>query len=77
MKRDRIQPQNLDYIVFVLERTIKALTHAAVLERSDLLQDGQLEQEISQMLLSYLTQKLAHSPSAPPAPTAKLEQSQH
>lgn len=42
-------------------------------ERSDLLQDGQLEQEISQMLLSYLTQKLAHSPSAPPAPTAKLE----
>lgn len=74
---DRIQPQNLDYIVFVLERTIEALTHAAVLERSDLLQDGQLEQEISQMLLSYLTQKLAHSPSAPPAPTAKLEQSQH
>lgn len=42
---DRVQAQNLDYIVFVMERTIKALTHAAAIERSDLLQDGQLEQE--------------------------------
>lgn len=52
---DHVQPQNLDYIVFVIERTIEALTHAAVIERSDLLEDGQLEQEISQMLLSYLS----------------------
>lgn len=74
---DRVQPQNLDYIVFVIERTIEALTHAAVIECSDLLQDGQLEQEISQMLLSYLTKKFAHLPSAPPAPNAKLGQSQH
>lgn len=68
---DQIEPQKLDYIVFVIERTIEALTHAAVIECSNLLQDGQLEQEISQMLLSYLTQKFAHPPSAPPAPTAK------
>lgn len=54
---DRIAPQNLDYIVFVIERTIEALAHAAVLERPDLLQDGQLEQEVSQMLLSYVNKK--------------------
>ncbi|MDZ7960382.1 MAG: TetR/AcrR family transcriptional regulator [Aulosira sp. DedQUE10] len=53
---DRIEPQKLDYMVFIVEQTIEALTHAAVIERSDLLQDEQLEQEISQMLLSYLTQ---------------------
>ncbi len=56
-----VQPQTLDCIVFVIEQTIEALTHAAVIERSDLLQDGQLESEISQMLLSYLIWKSAHS----------------
>jgi AcrR family transcriptional regulator len=64
---DRIDPQTLDYIVFVIERSIEALTHAAVIECSDLLQDGQLEQEINEMLLSYLTQKLAHLASPTPA----------
>lgn len=70
---DRIQPQKLDYIVFVIERSIEALTHAAVIECSDLLQDGQLEQEINEMLLSYLTQKLAHLAS----PTSNFEQSHY
>ncbi|WP_193198963.1 TetR/AcrR family transcriptional regulator [Nostoc sp. MG11] len=63
----RIQPQKLDYTVFVIERSIEALTHAAVIECSDLLQDGHLEQEINEMLLSYLTQKLAHLASPTPA----------
>lgn len=57
---DRIQPQKLDHIVFVIERSIESLTHVAVIECSDLLQDGQLEQKINEMLLFYLTQKLAH-----------------
>ena len=52
-----INPQQLDHIVFVIERSIEALTHAAVLECSDLLQDGQLEREINEMLLSYLSKK--------------------
>lgn len=54
---DRIDQQKLDYIAFVIERTIEALTHAAVIECSYLLQSGQLEQEINEMLLSYLSQK--------------------
>lgn len=55
---DRLTPQNLEYIVFIVERTVEALTHAAVIERPELLHNRQLEQEISQMLLCYLTQKL-------------------
>lgn len=55
---DRLTPQNLEYIVFIVERTVEALTHAAVIERPELLHNRQLEQEINQMLLCYLTQKL-------------------
>ena len=54
---DRIPPQKLGSVVFIIERTIEALTHAAVIECSDLLQDEQLEQEISELLLSYLIEK--------------------
>lgn len=60
---DRLTPQNLDRIVFVVEQTIEALTHAAVIESPDLLKDEQLEQEISQMLLCYLDGKFASSAS--------------
>ena len=57
-KRDQIQPQNLDLAVFILERTVEALTHTAVIERPELLSDGQLEQEITNLLLSYLVEKI-------------------
>lgn len=56
-KCDQIQPQNLDLVVFILERTVEALTHTAVIERPELLSDGQLEQEITTLLLSYLVEK--------------------
>lgn len=57
LHRDQIQPQNLDLAVFILERTVEALTHTAVIERPELLSDGQLEQEITNLLLSYLVEK--------------------
>lgn len=57
LHRDQIQPQNLDLAVFILERTVEALTHTAVIERPELLNDGQLEQEITNLLLSYLVKK--------------------
>jgi hypothetical protein len=53
-RRDRILPQNLDLAVFILGRTVEALTHAVAIERPDLLDDGQIEQEITNLLLSYL-----------------------
>jgi AcrR family transcriptional regulator len=52
-KCDQIQPQNLDLAVFILVRTVEALTHAAVIERPELLSNGQLEQEITNFLSSY------------------------
>lgn len=55
LHRDRLEVQNLDLAVLIIERTVEALTHTAVIERSQLLNDGQLEQEITTLLLSYLT----------------------
>lgn len=57
LHRDQIQPQNLDLAVLIVERTVEALTHTAVIERPALLSDGQLEQEITNLLLSYLVKK--------------------
>lgn len=57
LHRDQIQPQNLDLAVLILERTVEALTHTAVIDRPELLSDGQLEQEITTLLLSYLVEK--------------------
>jgi len=55
--RDQVKPQNLDLTVFILGRTVESLTHAAVIECPELLSDGQLEQEITNLLLSYLVEK--------------------
>lgn len=57
LNRHQIGPQNLDLAVFILERTVEALTHTAVIERPELLNDGQLQQEITSLLLSYLVEK--------------------
>lgn len=63
--RDRIHPQNLDLTVFILERTVESLTHAAVIECPELLSDGQLEQEITNLLLSYLLKEHRNRAIAP------------
>gem|GEM_PF-4640111 len=54
-----IDAEMLDSIVFMLERAIESLTHAAVIDQPDLLQNGRLEHEISQMLLLYLNVTVA------------------
>lgn len=53
--RDRIHPKNLDLTAFILERTVESLSHAAVIEYPELLVNGELEQEVSNLLLLYLT----------------------
>jgi AcrR family transcriptional regulator len=52
--RDQLKPQNIDLTVFIVRRTIESLTHRAVLDRPELLNDSKLEQEITTLLLSYL-----------------------
>lgn len=56
-RRDQLQPQNLDLTVFMLARTIKTLIHGALLDRPELLQNGELEQEIMTMLSAYLVKQ--------------------
>jgi AcrR family transcriptional regulator len=52
---DQLHPQNLDLTVFILARTVEALTHTAVLEYPEFLAtSGELEQEITAMLAKYL-----------------------
>jgi AcrR family transcriptional regulator len=54
---EQLQPKNLDLTVFIVGRTIKALIHGAMLDRPELLNNGELEQEIMTMLSSYLVKK--------------------
>ncbi|MUG94873.1 TetR family transcriptional regulator [Scytonema sp. UIC 10036] len=56
-QRDRIQPQNLDLTVFILGCVVESLAHTAVIEHPEFLSDGQIEQEIVNLLLSYLVGK--------------------
>jgi hypothetical protein len=53
-RQDQIQPDNLELTVFIVGKTIEALTHGAVLDRPELIKDGELEKEITILLSSYL-----------------------
>jgi hypothetical protein len=68
LHRNQIQPQNINLAVLIVERTVEALTHTAVIDRPELLSDGQLEQEITNLLLSYLVEK---KPARPRTRTRK------
>jgi AcrR family transcriptional regulator len=52
---DRIRPQNLDMTVFILSRTVESLCHSAVIEHPSFVSNSQFEQEVSYLLLHYLT----------------------
>jgi AcrR family transcriptional regulator len=56
-RQDQLQPQNLDLTVFIVGRTIKALIHGAIMDRPELLNNGELEQEIMTLLSSYLVKR--------------------
>jgi AcrR family transcriptional regulator len=62
----QIQPQNLDLTVFIVGRTIEALTHGAVLDRPELLANRELAQEITTLISMYLVgeknSRLIHQP---------------
>jgi hypothetical protein len=54
---DRIHPQNLEMTVFILGRTVESLCHSAVIEHPNFVIDSQFEQEVSNLLLSYLIRR--------------------
>jgi AcrR family transcriptional regulator len=53
--RQRIHPQNLEMTIFILSRTVEALCHSAVIEHPSFVSNSQFEQEVSNLLLLYLT----------------------
>jgi AcrR family transcriptional regulator len=52
---DRIYPQNLEMTIFILSRTLESLCHSAVIEHPSFVSNSQFEQEVSNLLLLYLT----------------------
>jgi AcrR family transcriptional regulator len=53
--RQRIDPQNLEMTVFILSRTVESLCHSAVIEHPSFVSSSQFEQQVSNLLLLYLT----------------------
>jgi len=53
-RSDQLQPKNLDLTVFMIERTIRAVIHGAINDHPELLQTGELKQELMAMLSAYL-----------------------
>jgi AcrR family transcriptional regulator len=52
---DRIYPQNLEMTVFIFCRTLESLCHSAAIEHPNFVSNSQFEQEVSNLLLLYLT----------------------
>jgi AcrR family transcriptional regulator len=52
----RTLPQNLEMTIFILSRTVESLCHSAVIEHPNFVSDRQFEQEVSRLLLLYLTE---------------------
>jgi AcrR family transcriptional regulator len=55
--RDRLKPQNIEMTVFIISRTVESLCHSAVIEHPHFRKDSQFEQEVSDLILSYLIKK--------------------
>jgi hypothetical protein len=54
-RKDELRPLNPELSAFMLVHAVEALTHAAVLERPDLLKGELFVNEASRMILGYLT----------------------
>lgn len=52
--RYQVKPQNLDLTVFMIGTIVESLTHTAVIEHPEFISGGQLEQEITNLLLAYV-----------------------
>jgi hypothetical protein len=51
---DELRPKNLDVAAFVLVHAVEALTHTAVVEHPELLEDDVLTDEFTDLILRYM-----------------------
>ncbi|RKH13196.1 TetR/AcrR family transcriptional regulator [Corallococcus sp. CA053C] len=58
---EELRPQNLDMAVFILVNTVEALSHSAVTERPDYLEDPLFVEELTALVLGYLRPEPATS----------------
>jgi Tetracyclin repressor-like, C-terminal domain len=56
-RADQLQPKNLELAVLMVERTIRALIHGAIIDLPELLKTGEFEQELMVMLSAYLVKR--------------------
>src|SRR5262249_54200001 len=56
-RRNEIAPADLDLAVYIVARTVEAVIHNAVTDRFDDLKSGALAEEVTRMLVGYLTGK--------------------
>ncbi len=61
-RADQLQPKNLELTVFMVERTVRALIHGAMVERPELLKTDEFEQELMMMLSAYLVKSSQKQP---------------
>jgi AcrR family transcriptional regulator len=54
LHKDEIRPRNLELAAVIVVHTIEALTHRAVVERPDLLENDELKEEIAELIIRYL-----------------------
>ncbi len=54
----KLRPRDPDLAAFVVVQTVRALTHAATLERPEYLRDGRLIEELTDLLVGYLAPAL-------------------
>ena len=55
--RSHLRPQNIEMTIFIINRTVESLCHSAVIEHPQFVNDSQFEQEVSNLLRSYLIKK--------------------
>lgn len=53
-RRKEVRPRNIELAVFVLVHAVEAVAHAAVVERSDYLVDGELADELAELVLRFV-----------------------
>jgi AcrR family transcriptional regulator len=53
-RRDEILPKNLEHAAFVLVHAVEAITHAAVIDRPQYIDDNRLIDEVTDLVIRYL-----------------------
>lgn len=60
--RDTIRPRNIDLAAFILVMAVETVTHAALLDRPEVLKDGAFAEEVTRLVVAYLEPVTSKTP---------------